>query len=182
MATIAPPARRSMSWRHEASASIERWRPRSWTLPSHASMFTGRWPHELSAGWFTPLDWAYPTLAEFLGSRGYATAGFIANYWYCSSDSGLDRGFTAYQDYIFQRLSFLTTAVLVDRPLDGLQAIERVPRGLAGFRSPGAGGGTPLVALQDQSKRGRGRQSRVSRLAVPATAAGAAILRLPELL
>src|SRR5262249_51527221 len=27
----------------------------SWTLPSHSSMFTGRWPHELSAGWFTPL-------------------------------------------------------------------------------------------------------------------------------
>jgi len=97
----------------------------SWTLPSHASMFTGRWPHELSAGWFTPLDWAYPTLAEFLGSHGYATAGFIANYWYCSSDSGLDRGFTAYQDYIFPRLSLFKTAVLVDRPLDGLQAIER---------------------------------------------------------
>ena len=41
----------------------------SWTLPSHASMFTGRWPHELSAGWLTPLDRTYPTLAEFLGSR-----------------------------------------------------------------------------------------------------------------
>jgi len=87
-------------------------------------MFTGRWPHELSAGWFTPLDGSYPTLAEFLGSRGYATAGFIANSWYCSSDSGLDRGFTAYQDYIFPRLSFLHTAVLVNRPLDGLQDIE----------------------------------------------------------
>ena len=23
----------------------------SWTLPSHASLFTGRWPHELSADW-----------------------------------------------------------------------------------------------------------------------------------
>ena len=52
----------------------------SWTLPSHASLFTGRWPHELSAGWLTPLDAASPTLAEFLGSRGFATAGFIANY------------------------------------------------------------------------------------------------------
>ena len=61
----------------------------SWTLPSHASMFTGRWPHELSAGWLTPLDSTYPTLAEFLSSRGYATAGFVANYWYCASASGL---------------------------------------------------------------------------------------------
>src|SRR6202030_3581936 len=26
----------------------------SWTLPSHASMFTGRWFHELSLGWLTP--------------------------------------------------------------------------------------------------------------------------------
>ena len=40
----------------------------SWTLPSHASFFTGRWPHELSASWFTPLDASYPTLAEYLGS------------------------------------------------------------------------------------------------------------------
>ncbi len=38
----------------------------SWTLTSHASMFTGRWPHELSAGWLTPLDGTFPTLAEFL--------------------------------------------------------------------------------------------------------------------
>ena len=64
----------------------------SWTLPSHASLFTGRWPHELSAGWFTPLDETYPTLAEFLASRGFATAGFIANSWYCSDDSGLRAG------------------------------------------------------------------------------------------
>ena len=74
----------------------------SWSLPSHASMFTGRWPHELSPGFFTPLDKSYPTLAEFLGAHGYATAGFIANYSYCASDSGLDRGFTKYQDYVFE--------------------------------------------------------------------------------
>ena len=77
----------------------------SWTLPSHAIMFTGRWPHELSANWLTPLDGVYPTLAEYLGSRGYATAGFVANHLYCASDSGLGRGFTIYRDYIFPRLS-----------------------------------------------------------------------------
>ena len=96
----------------------------SWTLPSHASMFTGRWPHELSAGWFTPLGGEHGTLAEFLAAHGYATAGFIANYWYCAADSGLSRGFAVYRDYFFPRLSVLNTAALVDRPLEGLLAIE----------------------------------------------------------
>jgi hypothetical protein len=61
------------------------------TLLSHASMFTGQWPHALSANWYTPLDGAQPTVAEFLGSHGYATAGFIADTWYCAADSGLGR-------------------------------------------------------------------------------------------
>jgi arylsulfatase A-like enzyme len=97
----------------------------SWTLPSHASMFTGRWPHELSAGWFTPLDGVFPTLAEFLGSHGYATAGFVANSWYCASDSGLARGFTVYRDHAFPRLTAFKTAVLVDRSMEWMQAMER---------------------------------------------------------
>ena len=92
----------------------------SWTLPSHASLFTGRWPHELSAGWLTPLDEAYPTLAEFLGSKGYATAGFVANRWYCGSDSGLGRGFTVYRDYIFPQLTAFGMAVLVDKSIEWL--------------------------------------------------------------
>jgi arylsulfatase A-like enzyme len=98
----------------------------SWTLPSHASMFTGRWFHELSAGWLTPLDDAQPTLAEFLGAHGYATAGFAANYAYCGFDSGLARGFTDYRDFIFPELTALHTAVLVDRSVDGIQLAERV--------------------------------------------------------
>jgi arylsulfatase A-like enzyme len=97
----------------------------SWTLPSHASMFTGRWPHELSANWLTPLDGAHPTLAEFLGRRGYATAGFVANSAFCAADSGLGRGFAAYRDYIFPRLTALRPAVLVERLVGGLQEVER---------------------------------------------------------
>ena len=97
----------------------------SWTLPSHAGMFTGRWPHELYAGFLTPLDRTFPPLAEFLGSRGFATAGFVANYAYCASDSGLNRGFAVYRDYIFPRLTAFRMAALIDRPVDGLQAVER---------------------------------------------------------
>jgi arylsulfatase A-like enzyme len=97
----------------------------SWTLVSHAGLFTGRWPHELSAGWLSPLDGTFPTLAEFLGSRGYATAGFVANTSYCASGSGLERGFTSYDDYIFPRLTAFRAASLVHRIVDGIRGMER---------------------------------------------------------
>jgi arylsulfatase A-like enzyme len=96
----------------------------SWTLPSHASIFTGRWPHELSAGWLTPLDTTYATLAEYLSARGYATAGFVANYWYCAADSGLDRGFDHYEDYIFPQLSAFKSTSLVNRSVKGIRGVE----------------------------------------------------------
>lgn len=71
-----------------------------WTLPSHASMFTGQWPNRLSVEWDSGLDETHPTLAEFLGEHGYATAGFVANTYYCNSRYGLDRGFARYQDFL----------------------------------------------------------------------------------
>lgn len=70
-----------------------------WTLPSHASMFTGRFPHELSADALRLLDSTYSTLAEVLSVRGYLTAGFVANLFYCTRGSGLSRGFLHYEDY-----------------------------------------------------------------------------------
>lgn len=72
--------------------------PSPWTLPSHASMFTGRWPHRLGVDW-NPLGPAEPTLAETLTSEGYATAGFVGNMLYASRTSGLARGFGRYEDY-----------------------------------------------------------------------------------
>ena len=54
----------------------------SWTLPAHASLFTGRYPHEHSADRESPLDRALPTLAEVFGRIGYQTGGFVANtHW-----------------------------------------------------------------------------------------------------
>ena len=95
----------------------------SWTLPSHASMFTGRWFHELSLGWLTPFDSKKPTIAEFLGNHGYATAGFIANTSFCASSSGLSRGFIHYEDYIFPKLTFLKTCVIVSRALGNYEVV-----------------------------------------------------------
>ncbi len=88
-------------------------------------MFTGRWLHELSAGWLTPLDGTFPTLAEFLGSRGYATAGFVGNYSYCATGSGLERGFAAYEDYIFPNLTAFKAASLIHRSVNGIRSVER---------------------------------------------------------
>lgn len=73
--------------------------PAPWTLPSHASMFTGQWPHRLSVDWMRGLDGTYPTLAEFLAGQGYATAGFVANTYYCNARYGLNRGFARYEDF-----------------------------------------------------------------------------------
>ncbi len=70
-----------------------------WTLPSHASMFTGRSPGELSADDVEPLDDEYPTVAERLAAAGFVTAGFVANGFYCSTEHGLARGFVHYDDF-----------------------------------------------------------------------------------
>jgi arylsulfatase A-like enzyme len=94
-----------------------------WTLPSHASMFTGRWMHELSVGWLTPLDKARPTLADFLGAKGYATAGFVANTPYCANDSGLDRGFTLYRDFGSAELSVLKLTALLGPAIPAIRTL-----------------------------------------------------------
>jgi arylsulfatase A-like enzyme len=94
-----------------------------WTLASHASIFTGRWPHELAVKWLTPLGGNAPTLSEYLGSHGYATAGFAANTFYCSYDTGLDRGFTRYEDYELKPITAFRMAVLVDLTLKTMAAI-----------------------------------------------------------
>jgi arylsulfatase A-like enzyme len=88
-----------------------------WTLPSHGSMFTGRWPHELGTRWVSPLSDQFPTLAEYIGSRGYATAGFVGNTFLCSYETGLDRGFTHYEDYVIGPFGVFETAWLPDHAL-----------------------------------------------------------------
>ncbi len=100
--------------------------PSPWTLPSHATMFTGRWLHELSVGWLTPLAETPPTLAEFLGSNGYATTGFVANTTYCASHSGLGRGFTRYQDFIFPALTLFKSSELVKRFVTSIKQMADV--------------------------------------------------------
>ena len=155
----------------------------SWTLPSHATMFTGRWLHELSVGWLTPLDQKYPTLAEFLGARGYATAGFVANTFYCGPSSGLARGFTRLPRFHLSRSSpHSSRAVLVSRALRRLPDVRLFCRGLARVRRRSPLCSTRLARHLIPIARGR-RKSIPSCLAgFQPHAIGSAVFRFLELL
>jgi arylsulfatase A-like enzyme len=70
----------------------------SWTLPAHASLFTGLFPIEHGATQErTRLEGGVSTLAEILGAHGYATFAASANPL-VSSRTGLDRGFDVFVD------------------------------------------------------------------------------------
>jgi len=67
--------------------------PGIWTVPSHASLFTGLHPSAHGADRTHPyLSSRLETLAERLGSAGYQTASFSGNPW-ISAESGLGQGF-----------------------------------------------------------------------------------------
>jgi arylsulfatase A-like enzyme len=69
-----------------------------WTLPSHASMFTGYYGSEHSADWTSALDETHRTLAQAMRDAKYATGGFVGNLIYANYESGLGRGFVTYED------------------------------------------------------------------------------------
>jgi arylsulfatase A-like enzyme len=79
--------------------------PSTWTVPSHGSLLTGRWPSyhgaERVAGdklQAMPINPDLPTLAELLRAAGYRTAAFVANYTYVSPLFGFHRGFEVFDD------------------------------------------------------------------------------------
>jgi len=74
------------------------WSTSPWTLPSHASLFTGLYPTRHGAGVSkTRLDISHPTLAELAHEAGYRTAGFSGGAL-SASNWGLARGFDLYHD------------------------------------------------------------------------------------
>lgn len=99
-------------WARQGVTFTQAYSTAPWTLPSHASLLTGRWMHELSADWMVPLDDRYPMLSEFLGAAGYRTGGFVANTDYCSAEVGLDRGFGRFEDYTLTPGQILRSAAL----------------------------------------------------------------------
>ncbi|PYX09114.1 MAG: hypothetical protein DMG88_07370 [Acidobacteria bacterium] len=80
--------------------------PCSWTLPSHASLLTGRYPFEHGLKNVQPwLGWGernlngLATLGEALQRRGYRTGAFSANRIFFTRNVGLGRGFAHFEDY-----------------------------------------------------------------------------------
>lgn len=82
----------------------------SWTLPSHSSILTGRYPSDHGMQNSQPMPWlgwdhkslrGYLTLGEALEQHGYRTGAFSANESYFTSNVGLGRGFVHFEDYFY---------------------------------------------------------------------------------
>ncbi|MBU1074432.1 sulfatase, partial [bacterium] len=66
-----------------------------WTVPSHASMFTGKLPGDHLCTTLHPrLDAGLATFAGILRDDGYQTAAFYSNPWLADRTTGLLRGFS----------------------------------------------------------------------------------------
>ncbi len=74
--------------------------PAPWTIPSHASMFTGVYPtaHQTNQS-YASLPEEMPTLAELLSKNGYDTVGFCNNPLIGLLENGLKQGFKHFYNY-----------------------------------------------------------------------------------
>jgi len=105
----------------------------SWTLPSHASMFTGQHPYEHGAHalriadsgpnriFDRPLKPEAITLAERLRTHGYDTAAFAANTVYLTEHYQVNQGFDTYH------VEKLKAPEVVDLATDWLDARPEKP-------------------------------------------------------
>lgn len=74
----------------------------SYTLPSHASILTGRYPRDHQVEWDTshrPRNPDVPTLPQVLQSQGYRTGAFSANTFYFTREHGFGKGFLHFEDF-----------------------------------------------------------------------------------
>ena len=71
----------------------------SWTLPAHASLLTGLYPHEHHTELYDDrLPTNIPIISDWFSQHGYRTAAFSANTFYFSRSNGFGRGFTVFRD------------------------------------------------------------------------------------
>jgi arylsulfatase A-like enzyme len=78
----------------EGTCYTQAWANAPWTVPSHASLFTGLLPGEHGCATADPrLKATLPTVAELLLAHGYRTAAFYSNPWLADRTTNLLRGF-----------------------------------------------------------------------------------------
>lgn len=114
-----------------------------YTLSSHASVFTGQLPREHGARRRSFAAWSGPsrlppgvtdiplsaesvTLAEDLRTRGYATAGIVANTIYLQPWTGLDQGFDHYDSRHGRTYGYVPIALPLVKRLGLAGATERL--------------------------------------------------------
>ena len=123
--------------------------PATWTLPSHASLFTGKFPSSHGAqydpngalqltqgiagpdGWdiyrARPLALDEKTLADYLRDAGFRTGGFVAGPW-LKQLFGLDKGFDHYDDNGITELNGRSANNLTDAALKWLDPKSEKPQ------------------------------------------------------
>lgn len=112
----------------EGANFVNAWATAPWTVPSHASLFTGALPSEHGCSIRRlRFDTELPTLAELLGSAGYQTAAFFSNPWLTDDATGLLRGFATREEVPYSGF--------MNRPLglNGYQGGRNIVRNLTAW-------------------------------------------------
>ncbi len=104
----------------------------SWTLPAHASIFTGLYPSAHRVVYTRDkLDDSHTTLAEHLGAAGYQTAGFVSGPW-LQKQHNLHQGFEIYDESASNPDKDLSEAEVTNPEME-----KRLTRFLEEGRDPG---------------------------------------------
>lgn len=109
-----------------------------WTLPSHASLFTGTYPsnHGAHTG-HKQLDNSQTTMAEVINDEGYETVAVSNNTW-ISEEFGFARGFETFYK-TWQYVQTETDLGKIAREEEGFDKIKAVSRALSD--------GNPIINL-----------------------------------
>jgi len=113
----------------------------SWTLPSHASMLSGWYPHEHGAeNDGLSIRATAPLVPAVFSERGYRTGAFSANGYFFCRRFGFGRGFAHFEDdypsaetlvwstFYGRRLQTLATELRLTRILFGRKSAEEINR------------------------------------------------------
>jgi arylsulfatase A-like enzyme len=96
-----------------------------WTLPSHASILTGLYPHEHGVQWNGDnqpnLDGSYLTVPESLSALGYRTAAFSANTWWFTRVQGLGQGFIHFEGFFHSPVDMALRTIHGRKIMDSAQ-------------------------------------------------------------